>query len=133
MHPGAHAGDVRRGLLVAHMNRRSFLSMLGAGATGIVLPEPRRIYSFPSAWWLERERAGGRIYSAEDISISFNGETLKTADGFEFEGQLFKVVPADDEAATVVRRSVASALRRRQNYINLEGLRSVVIRGKVSV
>jgi len=115
------------------MNRRNFLYLLGASATGIVLPEPRRVYSFPSAWWLERERgAAGRIYSSKDISIRFGGVTMRTADGFEFDGEFFPTVPPE-EGTKALKRTVAAALRRHQNYINLEALRGVVIRGKVGV
>jgi len=115
------------------MNRRSFLSLLGAGATDIVLPEARRVYSFPSAWWLERESGpAGRIYSTEDISISFRGTTMGTATGFEFDGEFFPVVPSD-EGTQALARIVASALRRHRNYVNLESIRGVVIRGNVSI
>ena len=77
-------------------------------------------------------RLAGRVYDVEQISISFGGVTLTPA----AESQLGYVV-IDHEYGIApeheaVKRTVAAALKRHQNYFNLETMRSVVIRGRVT-
>lgn len=126
------------------MNRRHFLTMLAATAGAIVLPEPRRVYSFPSAGWLQRQ---SRVLPGVTV-------TCTTPEGYGFE---YRLPPLDLERLRAelqarvfdavsrsrgdltpggiehVKRVVALTLERFQIDINRAALRNVVIRGKVSV
>src|SRR5690242_3006324 len=59
------------------MNRRGFIAAISAAATGLALPAPRRVYSFPSTWWLEQR---ARVLPSVTFSVTVDHTFLEGLD-----------------------------------------------------
>ncbi len=109
------------------MNRRGFLAAIGATASGLVLPEPRRVYSFPSSWWLERSRA-----LTINVFHTFHSGLDRSVLRAELEQEIYGALAAPSGGSLEhVKAVVRQTLERHRAFI--PGLSAVVVRGKVMV
>jgi hypothetical protein len=116
-------------MAMGQMNRRNFLGLIGATASGLVLPDPRRVYSFPSEWWLksleQRRVIPGVTFT---VRLSPFTETIES-----IERKLAELPDALGPGGLAqVRCAIERALLRHEALIG-QSFRSVLISGKVVV
>lgn len=113
------------------MNRRHFLTLLGATAGAIVLPESRRVYSFPSVAFLDRQR---RVWPGVTFTVRQQEYDLAGIQQ-EMAARIYEAVSiaprlTHDEAIDSIALAIATTIERHQASVYEL---ATVIRGRVSV